>query len=75
MDQTQIPPFGHSCRVSNGVVTEMTGWANAYWCEHNDALLIPDGVPVAVGWRYDGQTFTDPALTPDTLPEGGNDGT
>jgi hypothetical protein len=71
-DPTQVPPFAGTCRVVDGVVTELTGWANAHWATENDAVLIPDGVPAGVGWLYDGTTFTDPnPPTPETLPTEG----
>lgn len=67
-DPTQEPPFAATCRVTDGVVTEMTGWANQHWATENGAVLIPDGVPVAVGWLYDGTVFTEPNHQPETLP-------
>jgi hypothetical protein len=67
-DLTQVPPFAGTCRVADGVVTELTGWANAHWAGANGALLIPEGVPVAVGWLFDGTTFTDPNATAEPLP-------
>ena len=68
-DPTQVPPFAGSCRVQAGVVVELTGNANQHWCDQNDAVLIPDGLPVDIGWLYDGATFTDPNPIPETLPE------
>lgn len=67
-DPTQVPPFYRIAVVENGVVIGFNGQANTHWATENGAVMIPDGLPVTVGWLFDGQTFTDPNPTPETLP-------
>lgn len=68
IDPTQEPPFYPSCRITDGVVTEMTGNANAYWAFANDAILITEGQPVAIGWLYADGRFIPPPGGPTVLP-------
>lgn len=66
-DPTQVPPFGPVAVITDGTVTALAGWANAYWVtEQADPALVlaPEGT--TVGDLYDGATFTRP--TPEVLP-------
>jgi len=51
--------------VSNGTVTNIivVSAADPAW------ILIPSGIPVAIGWAYDGVSFAPPAKPAPTLAE------
>ncbi|MEW6314121.1 MAG: hypothetical protein AB1513_08805 [Pseudomonadota bacterium] len=59
--------------VNNGVVGNVIVVAPDITAEKLDAMgaiLVPDGVPVEIGWGYDGATFRPPAVSIDEIEAG-----
>jgi len=75
MDPTQEPPFTATARIADdGTVTEMTGYANAYWIEQANAngdrivAYTPEN-PAIVGLSFDAKTgvFAQPEPVTDPV--------
>jgi hypothetical protein len=46
--------------IENGTVTNVAVWdGETEWPHEGDAVLIPEGSSVGIGWDYDGKKFVD----------------